>query len=182
MNNEVWTVLAERNGTTFEEARDSTGPAVEAVLDPSQAYIKGSSMFLGATFNVAYAFADWGSVSVGFRATQGKGTYDAFGFYNIENTVTGDFVETQQPLPDEISINVKTEEVGKGVNGILGFHLKPLDNLEIAAQWQLNTNMKLQRTFELEGDLDEEGNLNSSTAADADPYRIDAEVSRRIFS
>ena len=64
--------------------------------------------------------------------------------------------ETQQPLPDEISINVKTEEVGKGVNGILGFHLKPLDNLEIAAQWQLNTNMKLERTFELEGDLDEE--------------------------
>ena len=41
--------------------------------------------------------------------------------------------------------------------------------------------MKLERTFELEGDLDEEGNLNSSTAADADPYRIDAEVSRRIF-
>ena len=44
VNNEVWTVLVERNGTTFE-ARDSTGPAVEAVLDPSQAYIKGSSMF-----------------------------------------------------------------------------------------------------------------------------------------
>ena len=105
--------LAERNGTTFEEARDSTGPAVEAVLDPSQAYIKGSSMFLGATFNVAYAFADWGSVWLAF-ATQGKGTYDAFGFYNIENTVTGDFAETQQPLPDEISINVKTEEVVKG--------------------------------------------------------------------
>ena len=61
------------------------------------------------------------------------------------------------------------------------FHLKPLHNLEIAAQWQLNTNMKLERTFELEGDLDEEGNLNSSTSADADPYRIDAEVSRRIF-
>ena len=34
VNNEVWTVLAERNGTTFEEARDSTGPAVEAVLRP----------------------------------------------------------------------------------------------------------------------------------------------------
>ena len=181
VNNEVWTALAERNGTTFEEARDNAGPAVDALLDPSQAYIKGSSMFLGATFNVAYAFADWGSVSVGVRATQGKGTYDAFGFYNIENTVVGDFAETQEPLPDEISINVKTEEVGKGVNGILGLHLKPLDNLEIAAQWQLNTKMKLERTFELESDLNEDGYLNSTTAADADPYRIDAEVSRRIF-
>ena len=95
--------------------------------------------------------------------------------------MVGDFAETQEPLPDEISINVKTEEVGKGVNGILGLHLKPLDNLEIAAQWQLNTKMKLERTFELESDLNEDGYLNSTTAADADPYRIDAEVSRRIF-
>ena len=41
--------------------------------------------------------------------------------------------------------------------------------------------MKLERTFELESDLNEDGYLNSTTAADADPYRIDAEVSRRIF-
>ena len=181
VNDEVWRGLAERNGTTFEEARDETGPAVNAVLDPNQAYIKGSSMFIGATFNVAYAFSSWGSVSVGFRASQGWRSYDAFGFYNIENTIAGDFVELEQPLPDEISINVKTEEEGKGINGILGVHLKPLDNLEIAAQWQLNTKMNIERTFLLESDLNVDGNLNSSTATDAEPYRIDAEVSRRIF-
>jgi len=181
VNNEVWATLAERNGTSFEEAREGTGPAVEAVLDPEQASINGSSMFLGATFNVAYAFSDWGSVSLGFRATQGQSAYDAFAFYNIENTVTGDFVETQEPLPDEISINVKTEEEGKGINGILGLHLKPMENLEIAAQWQLNTKMKLERSFALESDLDESGNLSTSTAPDADPYRVDAEVSRMIF-
>ena len=136
MNNEVWTALAERNGTTFEEARDNAGPAVDALLDPSQAYIKGSSMFLGATFNVAYAFADWGSVSVGSGQRKVKEPTMLSVSTTSKTQWWAILSETQEPLPDEISINVKTEEVGKGVNGILGLHLKPLDNLEIAAQWQ----------------------------------------------
>ena len=181
VNEEVWAGLAERNGTSIEEARE-TGPAVEAVLDPNQASIQGTSMFLGATFNVAYAFTDWASVSIGFRATQGTASYDAFAFYDIENTDVGDLVEAvAEPLPDEISIAVKTEEEGKGLNGILGLHLKPMDNLEIAAQWQLNTKMRLERAFPLEADLDDSGNLSSSTTGEDSPYRIDAEVSRRIF-
>ena len=182
VNEAVWEGLAERNGTTVEEAREQTGPAVDAVLDPNQASIKGASMFIGATFNVAYALNDWAAVSIGFRATQGASSYDAFAFYNIENTDVGELVEAVgESLPDEISINVKTEEKAKGVNGIVGLHLKPLDNLEIAAQWQLNTRMRVERSFPLEADLDESGNLNSSTASDASPYRVDAEVSRRIF-
>ena len=42
-------------------------------------------------------------------------------------------------VPDQISVNVKTKEEGKGLNGILGLHLKPTDNLDISAQWQSNT-------------------------------------------
>lgn len=166
-----------------QEQGISTDVAAGASLRTgSGEFIKGSSTFLGATFNLAYAPTEWLSLSVGFRATAGNGTYDAFALYEIENTEDGNSIENLGNLvPDEISVNVKTKEEGKGLNGILGLHLRPTDHLEISAQWQSNTKMKLKRSFLLQDQLNEDGYLPSSTESGDDLYRIDADVSSEVF-
>lgn len=131
---------------------------------------KGSSIYYGFQVNGSYAINDMFSVGVGARYIMAVNEYEG-GIKNIQLNPTfppmfdGSFVSAVQfftalsqvnpaaaaYVPMVQDVNVKAKQTGSAITPILSLNVKPMENLDVAIKYELNTALELENDTEVDG-------------------------------
>ena len=104
---------------------------------PTNAYFKGSSMYLSGTLGVAYQIIDMLSISVSGRLISGKKAYKGWGDY-------GESCDGDNCTPNHTELDSEKTALGLGL--IVGIDFKPIDMINIGIRYEAKTPLEWETT------------------------------------
>jgi long-chain fatty acid transport protein len=113
---------------------------------------QGGSVYLGFQLNASYAITDWLAGAVGFRYISAKNTYTGAitnvsynFFYGAMAPASTVFTSLGLPSIAALFANraVDVEQTGSGFTPIIGFHLTPIEGLNIGIHYEFKTAIEL---------------------------------------
>ena len=111
-------------------------PSALALLVETDSTLDISAIMLGEVIGASYAINDMVSVSAGLRFVQGK------------ITMKGELAEAPDPALAAAGLDDQTlldsEATANGIGYILGLHLKPIEALDVAFQYQSKVNLEYE--------------------------------------
>lgn len=113
------------------------GPTYFAMMNTGN--MTGSSVYLGGTAGIAYAFSDKISAGIGARYTHGERDFSGGGTFTVIDAATGDPVATATE-------NVDIERSASGFSGIISVHYRPAPRVNLSCRYETATKMDFETT------------------------------------
>ncbi len=113
------------------------GPNHIAMLNEGS--MEGTSFYMRGIGGLAYAFNEKFSGAIAGRYTTGHRDYKGQGSFAVIDLTTG------QPI-GEVSAELDVDREATGLSGVLSFHYRPADNLNLALRYETATALEFEST------------------------------------